>query len=183
MKKLVLATLSALSLIPFNSVHASTFKDHVKLWKVLDEIGVTTVVNNPVHCYDSKPQLDGIYFPHSGLLVVCQDNRKPGEGQVKWTENDLDTLRHEAQHVVQDCNAGPLFDGKARSMFDQDELLTFIAASTWTKEKVKSLYNRLKELGLNDKEIHMEIEAYVVASGISADAIADKLLEFCKNKS
>ena len=68
-------------------------------------------------------------------------------------------------------------------MFDQDELLTFIAASTWTKEKVKSLYNRLKELGLNDKEIHMEIEAYVVASGISADAIADKLLEFGKNKS
>ena len=181
MKRLILATLSALSLIPFNSVHASTFKDHVKLWKVLDEIGVTTVVNNPVHCYDTKPQLDGIYFPYSGLLVVCQDNRKLGEGQVEWTENDLDTLRHEAQHVVQDCAAGPLFDGKSRSMFEQDELLAFIAVSTWTKEKVKGLYKRLDDLGLTEKEIIMEIEAYVVASGISADAIADKLLEFCKN--
>ena len=181
MKKLILATLSALSLIPFNSVHASTFKDHVKLWKVLDEIGVTTVVNNPVHCYDSEPQLDGIYFPYSGLLVVCQDNRKPGEGQVKWTENDLDTLRHEAQHVIQDCNAGSLFDGKSLAMFDDKELIEFIEASSWTKQKVSDLYDQLKGLGLTDKEIHMEIEAYVVASGISPNAIAHKLLEFCMN--
>ena len=141
MKKLVLATLSALSLIPFNSVHASTFKDHVKLWKVLDEIGVTTVVNNPVHCYDSKPQLDGIYFPHSGLLVVCQDNRKPGEGQVKWTENDLDTLRHEAQHVVQDCAYGPLFDGKSRSMFDQNELIASLEYQHGLKKKSRLCIN------------------------------------------
>ena len=181
MKKYILATLSALSLIPFNSVHASTFKDHVKLWKVLDEIGVTTVVNNPVHCYDAKPQLDGIYFPYSGLLVVCQDNRKPGEGQVKWTENDLDTLRHEAQHVIQDCNAGSLFDGKSLAMFDDKELIEFIEASSWTKQKVSDLYDRLKGFGLTDKEIHMEIEAYVVASGISPNAIAHKLLEFCMN--
>ena len=181
MKKYILATLSALSLIPFNSVHASTFKDHVKLWKVLDQIGVTTVVNNPIHCYDSEPQLDGIYFPYSGLLVVCQDNRKPGEGQVEWTENDLDTFRHEAQHVIQDCNAGPLFDGKSLPMFDEKELIKFIETSSWTKKKINALFDRLKGLGLTDKEIHMEIEAYVVASGISADAIAYKLLEFCKN--
>ena len=181
MKKLVLATLSALSLIPFNSVHASTFKDHVKLWKVLDEIGVTTVVNNPVHCYDTKPQLDGIYFPHSGLLVVCQDNRKLGKGQVKWTENDLDTFRHEAHHVVQDCAAGSLFDGKSVSMFEKKKLLKFITDSSWSKKEVKNLTKRLEQLGLNEKEIYMEIEAYVVASSISADAIADKLLEFCKD--
>lgn len=181
MKKYILATLSALSLIPFNSVHASTFKDHVKLWKVLDQIGVTTVVNNPIHCYDSEPQLDGIYFPYSGLLVVCQDNRKPGEGEVEWTENDLDTFRHEAQHVIQDCNAGPLFDGKSLPMFDEKELIKFIEASSWTKQKVSDLLDRLKRLGLTDKEIHMEIEAHVVASGISPDAIAYKLLEFCKN--
>lgn len=181
MKKYILATLSALSLIPFNSVHASTFKDHVKLWKVLDQIGVTTVVNNPIHCYDSEPQLDGIYFPYSGLLVVCQDNRKPGEGQVEWTENDLDTFRHEAQHVIQDCNAGPLFDGKAAPMFDDKELVKFIEVSSWTKKQIKDLYDRLKRLGRTDKEIHMEIEAYVVASGISANAIAHKLLEFCLN--
>ena len=181
MKKYILATLSALSLIPFNSVHASTFKDHVKLWKVLDQIGVTTVVNNPVHCYDSEPQLDGIYFPYSGLLVVCQDNRKPGEGQVEWTKNDLDTFRHESQHVIQDCNAGPLFDGKAAPMFDDKELVKFIEASSWTKKQIKDLYDRLKGLGLTDREIHMEIEAYVVASGISANAIAHKLLEFCLN--
>ena len=59
--------------------------------------------------------------------------------------------------------------------------LAFIGASSWTKEKVKGLYKRLGDLGLTEKEIIMEIEAYVVASGISADAIADKLLEFCKN--
>ena len=181
MKRYVLTTLSALSLIPFNSVHASTFKDHVKLWKVLDKIGVTTVVNNPVHCYDSKPQLDGIYFPYAGLLVVCQDNKKSGEGQVEWTENDLNSLRHEAQHVIQDCNAGPLFDGKAAPMFDGKELVKFIEVSSWTKKQINDLYDRLKRLGLTDKGIHMEIEAYVVASGISANAIAHKLLEFCKN--
>ena len=181
MKKLILATLSALSLIPFNSVHASTFEDHVKLWKVLDEIGVTTVVNNPVHCYDSKPQFDGIYFPYAGLLVVCQDNRKPGKGQVKWTKNDLDSFRHEAHHVVQDCAAGSLFDGKAVSMFGKKKLLKFITDSSWSKKEVKNLTKRLEQLGLNEKQIYMEIEAYVVASSIPADAIADKLLEFCKD--
>ena len=181
MKKYILATLSALSLIPFNSVHASTFKDHVKLWKVLDQIGVTTVVNNPIHCYDSEPQLDGIYFPYSGLLVVCQDNRKPGKGQVKWTENDLDSFRHEAHHVVQDCAAGSLFDGKSVSMFGKKKLLKFITDASWSKKEVKNLTKRLEQLGLSEKEIHMEIEAYVVASSISADVIADKLLEFCKD--
>ena len=66
-------------------------------------------------------------------------------------------------------------------MFDEKELIKFIETSSWTKQKINALFDRLKGLGLTDKEIHMEIEAYVVASGISPDAIAYKLLEFCKN--
>ena len=34
---------------------------------------------------------------------------------VQWTENDLDTLRHEAMHVLQDCSAGRVGDGLLES--------------------------------------------------------------------
>ena len=68
MKKYVLSHIIWHLSDPIQLVHTSTFKDHVKLWKVLDQIGVTTVVNNPIHCYDTAPPTDGIYS-YSGFSL------------------------------------------------------------------------------------------------------------------
>ena len=41
------------------------------------------------------------------LMVICQENRIPGVREMtSWTEEDLDTLRHESHHLVQDCRGG-----------------------------------------------------------------------------
>ena len=40
-------------------------------------------------------------------IMICQDDRiETSDQEVEWTENDYDTLRHEAHHVVQDCMKG-----------------------------------------------------------------------------
>jgi hypothetical protein len=39
-------------------------------------------------------------------MVICQENKRVVNEEVNWTEEDLDTLRHEAQHLVQDCMDG-----------------------------------------------------------------------------
>ena len=42
-----------------------------------------------------------------GTMVICQENRIKGSHEmVSWTEGDLDTLRHESHHLVQDCIGG-----------------------------------------------------------------------------
>ena len=39
-------------------------------------------------------------------MVICQENKRSVGVEVQWTEEDLDTLRHEAQHLIQDCMDG-----------------------------------------------------------------------------
>ena len=36
-------------------------------------------------------------------MVICQERASANGQQVAWTAEDYDTLRHEAQHLIQDC--------------------------------------------------------------------------------
>ena len=160
-----------------SSAHAqNTFKDHETLYQTLQEVGVTVSVNSKLHCNGDN---DGVYYPGIGMLVICQDNMVSHGKQEIWTVNDLDTLRHEAHHVVQDCAAESLGDGLLATLFPEDKLVEFLKNSSVSLEGLKGLYVMLKEQGLSDLTIQQEMEAYVVAEDVPASSIEQKLREFC----
>ena len=65
-----------------------------------------------------RPSVNGFYSSHNRVLVVCNDRYVKGENEdPQWTANDLDTLRHEAQHLIQDCMVGGLADSKLHPVY------------------------------------------------------------------
>jgi len=172
----LLSTLAAVGLTASSAHAQNTFEDHETLYQTLQEVGVTVAVNSKLHCNEDR---DGVYYPGIGLLVICQDNMVSHGKQENWTANDLDTLRHEAHHVVQDCAAESLGDGLLTTLFPEDKLVEFLKNSSVSLEGLKGLYEMLNEQGLSDLVIQQEMEAYVVARDIPASSINTKLRQFC----
>jgi len=106
-------------------------------------------------------------------MVICQDNRREEGVEVQWTDNDLDTLRHEAHHMIQDCAAGGIGDGKM-------SLMLFVSRSGYTLEQVKQIAKHYQQQGVTGYDMLMELEAFAVARSIPADLIAVKLKEYCQ---
>jgi hypothetical protein len=78
--------------------------NHAQLISAVESTGVDFLLN-PQEC-NNIPAF-GWYSGTKRQLVVCQENRNRSSAvPVKWTEEDLDTLRHEAQHLLQDCKDG-----------------------------------------------------------------------------
>ena len=73
------------------------------------------MINHPEDC---NGRIDGVYDSIRGYITICQDQGTKAFKMVGWTDNDLDTLRHEAQHVVQDCIGNRLGDGYLSPLFD-----------------------------------------------------------------
>jgi hypothetical protein len=179
MKKFITSVIAGASVIftPGSAIAGNTYEDHVDLFNALNEVGVITSINSRLHC---RSGVDGMYNTRSGMLIVCQDNGVPGGPQVTWTLNDLDTLRHEAHHVVQDCNEGTIADGLMDNLFhEEQELIDFISRSSLSAEDVKDLISSLEKDGLSSRSILIEVEAYIVAKDIDASTIASKVREFC----
>lgn len=148
---------------------------HVKLLETLEGIGVTVVVNNPIHCPPGR-EGGGSYSPFSALLAVCQDNGVSDGEMVDWTPNDYDTLRHEAHHVIQDCVEGTIADGRMDMMFNSNDWDEFTKG---LDDYVSRVYREQINRGMNDKTAMEEVEAYVVAEYVPAASISNKLIEFC----
>lgn len=178
MKKFLTSALASLSLLAPNAAFAdNTFDDHLELNKALQSAGIVVVFNSKLHCNGNN---DGMYLSDVGMLVVCQDNSYPGGPQVDWTANDLDTLRHEAHHVVQDCSIGGIGDLKMDLLFsDKESFVDFMSKSSLSVPELKRLTEMLENEGLTKREVLMEVEAYVVARDIGASTIANKVKDFC----
>ena len=179
MKKFLTSVIAGASVIftPGSALAGNTYEDHVDLFNALNGVGIIVSINSKLHC---RSGIDGSYHTRTGMLIVCQDNGVAGGPQVTWTENDLDTLRHEAHHVVQDCNEGTIADGLMDNLFyEEQELIDFIAESSLSAEDLKNLISSLEEDGLSSPSILIEVEAYIVAKDIEASSIANKVREFC----
>jgi len=177
MKKLITSLIAAASIFaPTASLAENTFEDHVNLWTTLQDVGVTTLLNHKIHC-NKDARMDGVYFPFAAMLVICQDHAN-GEQEAYWTKNDLDTLRHEAHHIVQDCAIGGLGDGKAALLFPEKEEFNSVILPVLGAERVQQI--RKDYSFLSEKDIRMELEAFAVADTIPASSIAAKVKQFCK---
>lgn len=179
MNKFLTSALASLSLLaPNHALAQNTFDDHLELFETLKSVGVVVNINHKLYCVDTS--IDGFYHKEVPLLVICQDNAQAGGPQVDWTPNDLDTLRHEAHHVVQDCASGIMGDGKFDLLFsEEDDFVEFVAKSSFTLEQLKALVGNLAADGLTGKDILIEVEAYIVAEDIHASVISDKVKDFC----
>ncbi len=165
------------AVLAVSPVSAKTDEAHTRLIETLESVGVTVVVNTKEHCL--SPAL-GMYSSWERLLVVCQQrggdlNRRQGE----WTAEDLDTLRHEAHHVLQDCVDGRLFDGNIANYYPNDEYLRLVNRSLSTQQ-INMIIRNYSQMNANTKVSKYELEAFAVASVHSADTIGNNITTICR---
>ena len=125
---------------------------------------------NPTDC---PGDVDGFYT--GDRLVVCQDRGTRGGPELQWSNNDLDTLRHEATHLVQDCK-----DGVIDMMLDApsdtkvDEMIDRMGA-----ERALYVWQRYHNRRLYMEGILVEIEAFHNARFTSAAQVAKEIKTYC----
>ena len=165
-----------LSLLTIPGVSAKMNSSHDELKRALNDVGVKVILNETDLCDGSK---SGMYSPDYNAIIICQDDRiETSDQEVEWTENDYDTLRHEAQHVVQDCMEG--IDNQKMSLFfdDRIEYLEFVVMGL-TKSEFFQIVEAYRPLG-NDILLN-ELEAFAVAKGVKPDTIAKAIRGVCGN--
>ena len=158
--------------------NTGSFDDHLNLYHTIHSYGVKVNINHPEFCHGG---IDGSYSSQLRVLNVCQDNGYPGGPEVDWTANDLDTLRHEAHHMIQDCAGSGHGNGYLVHLFaDRQQLLSFID-SVYSRAEQRSIMGADSYAGHNNERQLIELEAFTTAAIIPADKIADKMNEVCRN--
>jgi len=100
---LTLTALTACMTIAPSALAKSNYSHHIQLGHTIRSTGINFKIN-PSECWEKEAF--GWYWAYGNQMVICQENKRVINEEVNWTEEDLDTLRHEAQHLVQDCMDG-----------------------------------------------------------------------------
>ena len=154
-----------------------TMEDHKVLWNSLNSVGITTLLNEPSVCNHGS---DGYYYSRGRTIVVCQDNAsKTSSEEVAWTDNDLDTFRHESHHVLQDCLSGTLGDSVTKLLFDTEESFEDFVGPRLTRSQIGSIIDSYTIQGAPEDVIIKEIEAFAVARSVSPLVIANAIDNSC----
>lgn len=181
MKRTIAATLGLLLATTAAPVFADpsekSIKQHLDLLVALeDKVGIDVVIN-PELCDGGGFQ--GAYFVQDdeAYLVVCQDKRVKGERKdtgYPWTENDLDTIRHETFHLIQDC-----VDGKK----DLELSLTYPSVEYVVDElgdaALPIMFNYYQRGTRDSHTIYLELEAFHAAATQDAEGIALGVATYC----
>ena len=158
MNKTLLSLFTAVASLTVSApaVAQSNIDHHIRLVKAVKETGVRFYINPPA-CDEKR--VYGWYSAANNELVVCQENRiRYSSRPVDWTEEDLDTLRHEAHHVVQDCMDGTLQGNLGIVYKDPLELGVDVLGRDGVV-KVVEMYEAAP-----DKTKVLEVEAFAVAA-------------------
>ena len=137
---------------------ANTIDAHNRLLSAVKSTGLQVKINPP-EC-DTDNAL-GWYWAARNEMVICQENKIKGSSQqVYWTAEDLDTIRHEAHHLVQDC-MGTNFDGHLDSVYNKPLALGYDVLGA---ENVHSIASSYAQGGADNHTQVMEVEAFAVAA-------------------
>ena len=137
--------------------------------------GVNIVINDPF-C-GKEEGLNGFYSGKDRKLVVCQDNGEPGGPVVAWTANDLDTLRHEAQHFIQDCRVGTNDDHALSPVYHSP---TALAQRVLGPEVVQQITATYRGRRASDLVLLLEYEAFAVAARNIPGDQANDMKQLCR---
>jgi len=146
---------------------------HRYLRDMVQDTGIEFKVN-PREC-DEKAAF-GWYWAARNEFVICQENRRKNFGfahEVQWTAEDLDTLRHEAQHLIQDCMDGSR-QGSLDSVYNEPIEL---AKEVLGHDGIASILK-----AYSDKSDHikvMELEAFSVAAMNDPREQSRDIQKFC----
>lgn len=162
---------------------------HLHLWNSLERQGVAIFINPNLACEGQELDLDGAYFyvesENLPVLFVCQDNRTGVDGQeVAWTANDLDTLRHEAFHYLQDCIDGdvsftltPFHDGDGPAPGTDDYFDVINALGLERAIMIETFYR--EHMNADAQVVRLEHEAFLMADIVEAGNIGETINTFC----
>ena len=162
---------------------------HARLWDTLENAGVGVYLNPKQVCErENAPMGMYVYSSRANqpLMAICQDNRTESGDEVAWTDNDLDTLRHEAMHFIQDCVDGrlngsldPYFDGEGPSPATLTYRDVIVRLGYYRANNIARAY---KNRGADLATIRLEHEAFAVATYAQADQITDKINQICHRR-
>ena len=155
-KAFTLAALAAVTTIIPTAVEAKNVdRGHMTLAQTAAKTGVDIKIN-PTECF--KGDTFGWYWAAKNELVICQERRTRANVETYWTEEDFDTLRHEVQHLVQDCRDGRR-DGSLDAVYTSPIDLAKNVLGTQGIQNILETYSEA-----SDHIKVMELEAFSVAA-------------------
>ena len=179
LKTLALTTLTLAATVVAPVSKAATYDHgdldaHFDLLRAVERTGVAVFINDE---YCSTGSFNGMYTSQGGGLLICQDNAKIYNGQpVAWTANDLDTIRHEVHHLIQDCSVGGRGNGQLDTIYADPNRLANETLGAQRKEAIMSSY---ADRGASAHTLQLEIEAFSVAADVTVQYISNDLQTYC----
>jgi len=174
---------AALALAVSASPALAIDQEHVELITTLEDRGASVYVNAPP-CYMRRTS--GLYTQLKGVgpaIVICQDNKQRTFDQVEWTPNDLDTLRHEAIHYVQDCIDGNTNGATLQPIHSVIEEVTIQdIIREMGPDKSGSIIMNYMRIGTSEAQIINELEAFYMAENLSASEVGEFVAAACPLK-
>ena len=150
---------------------ASNHAHHEVLASTIGKAGVALFINHET-CWDRDSF--GFYISSMQAMVVCQENKTSPDVVVAWTEEDYDTLRHEAQHMIQDCMVGGLGDDDLHSVYKHP---VAFAQKHLNPDYIQHIINVYGDQ--SDEVIILELEAFTVAALNDPIEQARDIQKFC----
>ena len=141
---------------------------HTRLIATLESKGVTVRIM-PRGAAGTCSQAWGSYSPGMREVIICIQGNQFDEGS-------LDTIRHEAIHVAQDCRAFRLGDGAMKAGLSLDASYKRGLSVGVDLDKALAPYVLR---GFGPKVLTIEAEAISGAAVLTADQIADQIKEVC----
>lgn len=126
------------------------------LLMTIKHTGTVISVDHPTICKDKTLMGQYTYQPKViDQMTICINNHKGDNAEL------LDTVRHEAVHIAQSCNNGPLHSLSSLTTGTTKEETTFL----------KQVYPAF--------QFHTELEARVIARDYNELQVANLLVEYC----
>lgn len=164
----LLATTVFGSVTPALAVTDQEAAEHNALAGALNRAGITLYLDADV-CR-SEAGLAGFYHSPSRSMVLCN------KGSKEMTADNLDTLRHESIHAIQDCKNGVQGDSVLRNALKPGVVEQLAARSGLSLERIRQIY---RSHGASNEVIGLEYEAWTGAATMSASTIATALTTMC----
>lgn len=157
--------------------------DHTYLWHSLQRNGVKIFLNDNRPCYRDGKKIHGVYVVHPSsrtpMLAICQENGTRTGYAAEWTYEDLDTLRHEAAHFLQDCLDGSI-DSNLRQYYNGRGVGTYSdVLRELGPSEVARISKAYRDSNVSSETIRLELEAFFIANTVRADLIGREINRYC----
>lgn len=163
----LLATTIFGSVCPALAVTDQQVAQHNALAAALQSHGIQLYLDAEI-CH-TKP-VAGFYHSPSKSLILCNN------GKTDMTDDNLDTLRHESVHAMQDCANGIKGDQNLQRVLKPGQAEELAAKTGLSLERIREIY---LSHGVDEYTITLEYEAFTAAAAMDADTIAQALNIFC----